>query len=313
MPGEFAAVRCLACNFCYTNPRPFGEKLGFYYPDSAGYYGQEEHQDPQALINELTSKRRRQRLRRLGYEGGTPPTTTVGIPLRALQDGIPPARPGGTLLEVGCSTGAFLYQLQHLGWTCHGIELNQAAAAHARERLGLNVSVSTLEDADLPANGFDAIVMRMVLEHLPAPVDALNQLHQALRPGGWLVFSVPNFGSPERRLFNRHTYNLHIPQHLSHFTPQSVRAALEKTGFTLDRICQTTSHRDFWSSVENRKFDYGEHDWLVRTGRIKLVRRLIQPMWNLYSLLTCEGSRMMVYARKPGGEAEMKSNTNSRN
>ena len=298
LPGEFTVVRCAACQFCYTNPRPFGERLSSYYPDSAGYYEQEDRPEPQELRQALASPRLQKRLRLLGYPNAqASPASTATLPWRVLKYGFPPAVRNGTLLEVGCATGAFLYQLQCLGWSCRGIELNRAAAEHARSRLQLNVAVSALEDAHLPQNSFDAIVLRMVLEHLPSPVDALADLHRALRPGGWLVFNVPNFRAPERRLFGRYAYFLQVPQHLSHFTPDSIRVLLQRTGFTLDRICLFPSSRDFWGSIENRRHDYGKRDWAGRIARAKPVQRLVYPLWRLYVKLCGEATRMMVYAR----------------
>jgi SAM-dependent methyltransferase len=300
LSGEFGVVRCRECGFTYTNPRPFGARLAAYYPDSAAYYNATTRPEPRALQAALETGSMRRRLRRLGYPAAAAaPASVAGLPYRILKYAIPPAVGGGAALEVGCAAGGFLYQLQCLGWTCRGLELNQAAAEHARSVLGLHVTAAPFETAELPAASFDAVVMRMVLEHLPAPVEALLRLNRALRPGGRLIFSVPNFDAPELKLFGRYAYILHVPQHLSHFTPATARAMLRQTGFDVERLCLFAAPQDFWGSLENRRHDFGAADWGVRLARRRWVRRLVYPVWRTRVGLFSSPSRMLIYARKP--------------
>jgi hypothetical protein len=141
LSGEFGVVRCRECGFTYTNPRPFGARLAAYYPDSAAYYNATTRPEPRALQAALETGSMRRRLRRLGYPAAAAaPASVAGLPYRILKYAIPPAVGGGAALEVGCAAGGFLYQLQCLGWTCRGLELNQAAAEHARSVLGLHVT-----------------------------------------------------------------------------------------------------------------------------------------------------------------------------
>ena len=52
------------------------------------------------------------------------------------------------------------------------------------------------EDRDLfPENSLDGLILADVLEHLPAAWDALAQFTRAVKPGGWVVISVPNMQS----------------------------------------------------------------------------------------------------------------------
>ena len=53
----------------------------------------------------------------------------------------------GRALDVGCATGRLLEGLRARGWEAYGVETGAAAAAHARERLGLDVRTGSLEDA----------------------------------------------------------------------------------------------------------------------------------------------------------------------
>ena len=92
---------------------------------------------------------------------------------RRLLDVLRPHVPGGTLLDVGAGHGLMLDEARRRGFAVTGLELSAAAAAHAREALGLEVIEATLETADLPRGTFDAIVLTDVFEHVSDPVGVL--------------------------------------------------------------------------------------------------------------------------------------------
>jgi len=97
----------------------------------------------------------------------------------------------GKILEVGCGKGAFLEQLLKLGkYEVLGIELNSRAISYAYNR-GLpviNADIGELEVSDK----FNAICLFQVLEHLSEPGKFIEKVISRLKPGGRLIFSVPN-------------------------------------------------------------------------------------------------------------------------
>lgn len=54
--------------------------------------------------------------------------------------------------------------------------------------------VSDITNIPEPDSSFDAVMCIEVLEHVPAPLDALRELTRLLKPGGYLVVTAP-FGS----------------------------------------------------------------------------------------------------------------------
>jgi SAM-dependent methyltransferase len=52
--------------------------------------------------------------------------------------------------------------------------------------------VGDLQTYPLPAEAFDLIFCRFVLEHLQDPERALENMRRALKPGGWLTLMFPN-------------------------------------------------------------------------------------------------------------------------
>ena len=132
-------------------------------------------------------------------------------------------RRGGRLLDLGCSSGAFLESLKGDGWELHGIEMSEAVAKRAEARSGAQVFVGDILDAPFASGTFDVVTSFDVLEHVYQPRDVLKKVVEWLKPGGFYYVLVPNIDSGEARLFQSYWYGLELPRHLSHFSPQSLR------------------------------------------------------------------------------------------
>jgi SAM-dependent methyltransferase len=213
-PGRFPVVCCTSCGLVFLKPRPSAGALGAYYPDD--YYPLDEQPSPQAaaVADDLLRK--------------------VSAWTRA--HGIDRPR----VLDIGCGVGLFLHLAEQAGMQVRGIELSGSAVSYARANYGLDVHHGTLADAEIPPASCDVVVMWHVLEHLPDPAAALRRVAEILAPGSLLLAAVPNFGSYEARLFGRRWYSLDAPRHLIHFTPETLRAAVEQAGLTMHAIDHST-------------------------------------------------------------------------
>lgn len=217
LPGEFRMVKCRTCGLMRTSPRPTAETIGVYYPEDYA-----PHQEISTPVRS-TPKPLWRRVGRVVYNAL--PFHTENIP------DIPPGR----MLEIGCGSGAFLRGMMEKGWVAEGVEFSPQAAERARA-LGCSVYAGPLETAPGPAEPYDLIVGWMVLEHLHNPVAALRQLRRRLKPGGWLVLSLPDAGALEFRIFKDAWYALQLPTHLFHFTPETLAMVLERGGWQLKKL-----------------------------------------------------------------------------
>src|SRR5690242_6842595 len=77
-------------------------------------------------------------------------------------------KPAGDLLDVGCSGGLLIEHAVKNGWRAEGIEPSQEAVDEARSH-GLTVHMGLFEDVDIPADSFDVVHSKLVMEHLPRP------------------------------------------------------------------------------------------------------------------------------------------------
>src|SRR4051794_11891539 len=96
----------------------------------------------------------------------------------------------GAICDLGCWVGFLLSQAEKRGWDGTGVQPSEFAADFARHRLGLDVRTATIDSADLPEGQFDAVVLGDVIEHLPAPGDALDRAAEILRGGGVLYLTL---------------------------------------------------------------------------------------------------------------------------
>lgn len=99
-----------------------------------------------------------------------------------------------SVLDIGCGYGGLGRILRSRG-VAHvfGVELNPSAASHLAGVYS-DYWIGDVEQIRLPADiaPFDCIVFADVLEHLREPWGSMAQYLQRLRPGGYVVASIPN-------------------------------------------------------------------------------------------------------------------------
>jgi 2-polyprenyl-3-methyl-5-hydroxy-6-metoxy-1,4-benzoquinol methylase len=278
--------------------------MAYFYPDSAAYF------QPQSLpVTKRNTWRTWLRDGAMAYFFGYPITRETQGPLsklffalfggpllHMLQTAHVPIHVGrGKILDIGCAWGGYLQRMERLGWETYGIEMNEASAQHARSILNTGeIFVGTIESVPLKQNEFDVVHGSMVLEHIADPMAALRKMHTVLKKGGELILSVPNFSGFEYKLFGRDCYALQVPQHLNHFVPESLSAALKAQGFVIRSIVFERIDRDILASMAISK----KAETLRRILSIGLVRHLVLKPFVWLLSATKSTSRMTVYAVK---------------
>ena len=145
-------------------------------------------------------------------------------------------KPGGAILDIGCSSGGFLSTMKGPAWKLHGIEMEESTARRCRDTTGAEVFQGDAMDAPFLPASFDVITCFDVLEHVYHPRQFLTKVLHWLKPGGILYAVLPNIDSWESRLFGTYWYGLELPRHLFHFSPTSIRYLLEDIGFEEVRL-----------------------------------------------------------------------------
>jgi 2-polyprenyl-3-methyl-5-hydroxy-6-metoxy-1,4-benzoquinol methylase len=99
------------------------------------------------------------------------------------------------VLDLGCGSGATGQRLKEKYGAQYvvGVELEPVVAREA-ERVLDEVIVSDIDEIDLRSlsGDFDLIVLADILEHLRDPWAVLDRLRVLLKPGGYMLASLPN-------------------------------------------------------------------------------------------------------------------------
>ncbi|MGB2624537.1 MAG: class I SAM-dependent methyltransferase [Candidatus Acidiferrum sp.] len=171
------------------------------------------------------------------------------------KEALAPYKQSGALLDLGCSSGAFLQSLPGGNWHLSGIEMSAESAKMAQAKTGAKVFVGEILDAQFPPASFDVITCFDVLEHLYEPRRVMARVGEWLKPGGIFYVLVPNIDSAEARVFGSYWHGLELPRHLFHYSPASVKFLAESAGLhevsleTRRNPAVGTSLRYVWDDV----------------------------------------------------------------
>jgi SAM-dependent methyltransferase len=146
------------------------------------------------------------------------------------KDKLTQYKKSGALLDLGCSSGAFLQSFQGEPWELYGIEMSRECARRAEARTGAKVFVGDILEAPFPERSFDVISCCDVLEHLYEPRRVMAKVVQWLKPGGIFYVQVPNIDSAEAHVFGTYWQGLELPRHLFHYSPASLKLLAESAG-----------------------------------------------------------------------------------
>lgn len=267
-------VRCQSCGLHYLNPRPRMDQIGRYY--SAAYPPYLSRGEDGAGIAGLKGLALREAF-------GAPDRKPTGkqrtlvraiLAMRGAQRygfGVP-WHGRGRLLDFGCGGGKFMRRMESLGWDVTGIDFNETAVQTVRGA-GLKALQGTLPHPGLQPESFDVVTMRHALEHVPDPLGVLQAARQLLAPEGRLVIQAPNFAGWDVDYFGDAAIALDLPIHLTHFTPPTLRAMLERGGF--GAISVRTVARPNWIRKAARRAERGPNHRMTWALRLLPVCRVV--------------------------------------
>ncbi len=136
----------------------------------------------------------------------------------------PPAR----VFDAGCGWGTTLLALENRGYQVTGMDISRGTLARLdtpeRQLVRADLSCPVPSGVDV----YDAVLALDVIEHIDDDRDAVTKLGQIVRPGGWVIVSVP--ARPD--LWTEFD---EIQGHRRRYTPETLRLAFEEGPLVLDR------------------------------------------------------------------------------
>jgi SAM-dependent methyltransferase len=138
----------------------------------------------------------------------------------------------GRILDLGGGVGHFAQLALAAGWDAYSVDVSEVAVAAAATRIG---AARALPSIPTEIEGTcDAVTLWCVVAHLADPRAVLTDALKALRPGGRLFLTTPNFrfqlryASALARLGRPIDFSAH--DHLLHFTEDALGRTLGAVG-----------------------------------------------------------------------------------
>ena len=258
--GEFQLLRCGDCGLVYVSPCPSDGALAALYDEEFYFSTGWSYAALASYVIECIQSRRRHRVERYARRG--------------------------RLLDIGSGDGHFVHHMARQGWEATGIDFSPAALEFARRiDSGARFLQGSLDDHDFTPGQLDVVTLWQVLEHMGEPRPLLRRCHELLRPGGTLIAAVPNIDGLSSRLTGERWWGLDVPRHLVHFTPATLRAALEGAGFRVMHVRHRSLQYDPYALLHSsldwvftrRHFlsDFAKRHPAKRMGRAEFLYNLV--------------------------------------
>ena len=234
--NNFSIWHCNACTARFSQDVPGQDAIGAYYA-SENYIS---HSDTKkGIINSLYHLVRKR-------------TLSAKRRLVINETGITK----GTILDIGCGTGAFLNTMKEAGWIITGLEPDNVARTKAVELYNIQPQESGKLFELAPAS-FNAITMWHVLEHVHELHAYIKQIENLLAPGGKAFIAVPNYTSKDADNYAAHWAAYDVPRHLYHFSPQSMEILLSQHGLKLTAV-KPMWFDSFYVSILSEQYKNGK-------------------------------------------------------
>lgn len=219
---------CAACQFVYLeNAASYDDLVSDFAWTKTKVEEKELRTRREPLLLKVERKLRKLRRRTFGYYDKA---------VVVLKEYVP----RGEFLDIGCGGGGNI-QRAAPELCGSGIELDANAAAQA-QKIAASIGGRVIHaDAlsglrQLGDRSFDAVMMRAFLEHETQPRDVLQESYRVLRPGGYAVIKVPNFGCVNRRVRGARWCGFRFPDHVNYFVPESLQAMVTAAGYHIARF-----------------------------------------------------------------------------
>ena len=192
-----------------------------------------------------------------------------------------------TVLDIGCSNGVFLDLFE--GSETWGVEPSENAKKAIAK--GHKVINTHFEDANLPQNYFDLVIMNHTLEHVKDANVVLLKINKILKKNGILFIDVPNAGGlSSKMLGDKWPYKL-PNEHTYQFTKDSLSEIVEDSGF---KILHWESRSGLFETA-NPLLEL----WQSLVGlKKRFLTNLLTTPYALLATLLNMGDSMSIIARK---------------
>jgi 2-polyprenyl-3-methyl-5-hydroxy-6-metoxy-1,4-benzoquinol methylase len=230
IPGKFNLFRCENCKTIFLNPQPS-------YKESKRFYPREKYHSLENIKTEKDSIKTKINLKlyRIYFsEEGNFFKKILFAPIKFIVRGTI-IKKEIKLLDIGCGSGQFLYEMKTLGLGVCGVEPGDFNKKDS-DKYKLNIKNTEIIKAKYPKEHFDLITMNHVFEHIGKPNETIKEIQKILKKKGILIIGIPNTNSISKKIFGKNWLALDVPRHLFNYSDKNIKFLLEKNGFKILKI-----------------------------------------------------------------------------
>ncbi|MDH5358582.1 MAG: class I SAM-dependent methyltransferase [Gammaproteobacteria bacterium] len=237
---------CTNCKALFQHPMPTLEEINSFYPSDYSVF------DQKAQVRKISPFKQAMFWCKHGYTQLKPSwlyklLATLLSPLYTLDK--PDYIENGKLLDVGCGNGRYLTTMRSLGWDVQGVELSENGLKVCQEA-ELRVHHGDLLSAKFPADTFDVITVRHVIEHIREPHPFMKELARILKPGGKLIIETPNSNALGRAFLGANWFANEVPRHLILFSPDNLIRLAKEYGLKKASLRLDSTPKIFLNSID---------------------------------------------------------------
>ncbi len=154
-------------------------------------------------------------------------------------------------LEIGCSTGFFLEELQARGFReVAGCEPSREARQRAVPAIQETIRPGFFRHGMFPQEHFDLVCAFQTLDHLSEPLEMLREAHLLLKPGGLGFFITHDVESLQARVLRGRSPIFDV-EHIYLFGKATLRKACELGGLQVLHIGNLTNNYplEYWLAM----------------------------------------------------------------
>lgn len=159
------------------------------------------------------------------------------------------------ILDVGCGSGWFVYELHDLGFK-NTVGIDPALKSDQVLKNGSKLFKKTIFEID---QKFDFITFHHSFEHLEDPIEVLKKAYSLLKPKGICLIRIPNIESWSFRFFKESWSGIHPPYHLFLPSKKGMELLSASSGFKIREIRWEQLLESFLRST-CYSLDFASHD-----------------------------------------------------
>jgi 2-polyprenyl-3-methyl-5-hydroxy-6-metoxy-1,4-benzoquinol methylase len=143
---------------------------------------------------------------------------------------------GARLLEIGVGMGHLVGQLEDT-FVTYGLDLNHWAVKQSKAVVE-KTQLQTASAQELPFsdNSFNVVIIKHIVEHLPDPQKAIQEIGRVTEPGGTLILATPNLDSLLKPWKGEKWIGYQDPTHISLKRPAEWLSFIQSAGFELVKV-----------------------------------------------------------------------------